>query len=366
MTFTFDRDAMLKEVAVAQEIIANKNPLSILSNVLLIAENNTLTIKATETRTSFQTKLPVEVQEEGTTTVFCDKFIGILTSLPQGEIEFKQDDITASIKPKAKNVDFHLKSIGSDKFPDISFDEAHEFFEIPAADLKEMIAHTVLSVSDDESRPFLNGVYFDQQDDKFILVSTDGRRLSYAEKTLSGGRAFPHVIVPPKILNILLKRAPNEGVIKVAIEDKDIFFEFGSYQMSSMLIEGQFPKYQRVIPENQSFFFEVNKAELQDALKRVGVFVDQKVRRTYFQVSPGALTISSQENEVGSSREQIPCEYAGEDATIAMSYVYVDDPLKTMNAERVRFEFTETMKAITIKPEPAKDYFHIVMPMQTE
>jgi DNA polymerase-3 subunit beta len=368
MTFTFDRDALLKEIAVAQEIIANKNPLSILSNVLLIAENNALTIKATETRTNFQTKLPVEVKEEGSTTVFCDKFIGILNSLPQGEIEFAQDDITVTIKPASRSVKFQLKSIASDKYPDFSFEEARNFFEIPSADLKEMISHTIFSVSDDETRYFMNGVFFDQRDSKLILVATDGRRLSYAEKPFpQEGVEIPHVIVPPKILNIILKRAPNEGVIKLAVEERGIFFEFGNYKMSSMLIDGQFPNYQRVIPENQTFSFEVDKNELQEALKRVGIFTEQKARRIFFEVSQDSLAVSAQENEMGSAREQIPCVYSGEeDTTIALSYTYVDDPLKAIASEKVRFEFTEKMKAITMKPEPAKDFFHIIMPMQTE
>jgi DNA polymerase-3 subunit beta len=367
MIFTFDRDALLKEISIAQEIIANKNALSILSNVFLQAENNTLIIKATETRTNFQTKLPVDVQEEGMTTVFCDKFISILSSLPQGEIEFRQEDITVTIKPKLKDAEFQLKSIASEKFPVFSFDSKHTFFEIPSAELKEMIAHTIFSISDDETRFFMNGVYFDQKEENFILVATDGRRLSYIEKPLYHEAVESlHVIVPPKILNIIMKRAPTEGSIKVAIEERTIFFEFGNYKFSSMLIEGQFPNYSRVIPEKQEKYFEVNKSDLQDALKRVGILVEQKSRRIYFELAPGVLTITAQETEIGNAREQIPCEYAGESISIALNYVYLDEPLRVINAERIRFEFTERMKAITMRPEPATDYFHIIMPMQTE
>ena len=113
MKFTFDRDAMIKEIAVTQEIISNKSPSSILSNILLIAENNTLTIKASDSSVNFITKLPVDIQEEGTTTVISDKFMSILSASPSGEIEFDQKDIIITIRPKAKKIKFQLKSMSS-------------------------------------------------------------------------------------------------------------------------------------------------------------------------------------------------------------------------------------------------------------
>jgi DNA polymerase-3 subunit beta len=365
MKFTFDRDALLKEVSIAQEIIASKKALSILSNVLLIAENNTLTVKATETRTQFQTKIPVDVQEEGSTTVFCDKFISILSSLPQGEVDFSLDDINVTIKTgKTK---FKLKSITSEEFPLFSLDEKHNFFEIPAAVLKQMINQTIHSVSDDETRYFMNGVYVDQAEDKLIFVATDGRRLSYIEQAVYNETTeIPHIIIPPKILNILYKKLSNEGTVKIAIEEKTIFFEFGNYQFSSNLIEGPFPNYRRVIPETQEKFFEVDKEELQNALKRVGVFVEQKSRRVYFEIAPGELTISAQETEIGNVSDLIPCMYDGENAKFAFNYAYIDEPLKTMETKRVRFEFTELMKAFTVRAEPATGCFHIIMPMPIE
>ncbi|GMO53108.1 MAG: DNA polymerase III subunit beta [Treponemataceae bacterium] len=366
MVFTFDRDAMLKEMAIAQEIIANKNALTILSNVLFTAGQNELIIQATDTRTSFQTKIPVDVQEEGVTTVFCDKFTGILSSLPPGEIGFKTDDSGVTVTPLSKKAKFQLRSNAPDKYPEISFDAKNEFFEISAADFKAMVSQTIFSVSDDQTRYFMNGVYFDQKDDKFILVATDGRRLSYCEKQYAAASEIPHVIVPQKILNIILKRASNEGVIKIAIDEKMIFFEFGNYQFSSILIEGQFPNYLRVIPEKQEHYFEVSKIELQEAIKRGGTFVENKLPRILFDVSPGTLTISSREDEKGNAQEQIPCEYEGEEVSLAFNNIYIDEPLKVMESERVRFEFTELMKAVTVRPEPAKDYFHIIMPMQSD
>ena len=152
MKFTFDRDAMIKEISIAQEIITNKSPVSILSNILIIAENNSLTIKATDSVVKFSTVIPVDIQEEGRTTIFCDKFMSILSSLPSGDIEFVQEDIGVTIKPTAKRVKFQLKSQASDKFPESGTSDNVPFFEIPSKDFKEMIRETIFAVSDDKNR----------------------------------------------------------------------------------------------------------------------------------------------------------------------------------------------------------------------
>ena len=373
MKFTFDKDAMIREIAIAQEIISTKNAGSILSNVLLVAQNNTLSIKATDIKVNFETKIPVQIEEEGSTTVYCDKFMGILTSLPQGEIEFNQttegDDqaIAVVIKPVAKKIKFQIKSMSQEKFPDFDSAENVPYFDVPSKDIKEMISQTSFAVSEDETRYFMNGVFFEKKGESLNLVATDGRRLSFASKSLLGGVSdFPAAIVHPKVLNIILKHAPEEGNLSIAIVDKMIFFKFANYKFGSVLLEGQFPNYQRVIPEKQTSSFQVTKSDLVDALKRVALMVDKKAGRIYFNIEAGSLKITSQQSDMGSADEEIPCEYAGNSCVIALNYRYVEEPLRGIETDRITFEFTEAMKAVTMRPEPAADYFHIIMPMQTE
>lgn len=367
MKFSFDRDSLLKEISIAQEIIATKNAISILSNVLLEAQNGTLTVKATDIKVNFETHIPVDIQEAGSTTVFCDKFMSIISSLPPGEIEFEQNDIKINIKSIAKKAKFQLKSIASDKFPEFTSPTNLSFFEVPVKEFKEMINQTVFSVSDDETRYFMNGVFLEKKDDQLQLVATDGRRLAYISKSF--GIMIPDfkgVIIPPKILTIINRRASDEGLLSIAVGEKNIFFRFANYEFSSVLIEGQFPNYNRVIPASQSFSFQVETKDLLEALKRVALLVEQKSRRIFVTVSSGTLTISSQETEIGTAKEEIPCMYEGDELTIALNYLYLEEPIKVIGSDRVKVEFTEAMKAVTLRSEPAKDFFHIVMPMQME
>src|SRR5574344_429359 len=166
MKFSFDRDALLKEISIAQEIIATKNAISILSNVLLEASAGTLTIKATDIKVNYETRIPVDVHQEGSTTVFCDKFMSIISSLPQGEIEFEQNDIKITIRPITRKARFQLKSIASDQYPEFTAPTNLSFFDIPVKEFKEMIYQTVFSVSADETRYFMNGVFMEKIENK--------------------------------------------------------------------------------------------------------------------------------------------------------------------------------------------------------
>jgi DNA polymerase-3 subunit beta len=367
MKFTCEKNVILKEIAIAQEIISSKNAISILSNIYLEAENDSLIIKATDAKINFETKVPVTVLEEGGATVFGDKFFGILNSIPDGELEFDQSDARIIIKPFLKKMKFQLKSAALDKFPEFSAPGNTDFFELPIKDFKDMILQTVFAVSDDETRYFMNGVFFEKRDDKLVMVATDGRRLAYIEKEVGAGiKDFSGVIVPPKILAIITKRAGDEGLVAISITDRIIFIRFGSYQLSSVLIEGQFPNYQRVIPENQRFSFSVDRFEMLDALRRVSLLVEQKSRRVYLKVSSGKISISSEESDIGSAEEEIPCKYDGEEVSIALNYRYIEEPLKVMDEDELCFYFTEPGKVITLKSLPEKEYFHILMPMQLD
>ena len=165
MKFSCDRDMIMKEFQIAQEIISSRNALSILSYVLLKVEQGSLQIRATDLKVSFETKVPVDSSEAGSTTVFCDKILSILRTLPPGEVLFElHDHERFIIKPVFKtNIDFQLKNMSADKFPEIQWADPDSFFSVPQRDLIEMISQTVFAVSDDETRYFMNGVYMEKK-----------------------------------------------------------------------------------------------------------------------------------------------------------------------------------------------------------
>jgi len=366
MKFICNKDVLIKEISIAQEIISSKNAILILSNIYLEASNNKLIIKAKDMKVNFCTEVPVNVIEEGSTTVYGDKFFGIISSFPYDEIEFYQKDNVALIKPTtSKKPEYKLKSMASDKFPELPV-STEPFFEIPIKDFREMIQQSVFAVSDDESRYYINGVFLEKSEEKIVMVATDGRRLAFVGKNADKKiNDFSGIIIPPKILTTIFKRSGDEGLINISISDKMIFINFASYKFSSVLIEGMFPNYKKVIPETQEFYLSIKRDELLNALRRVSLMVEKKSHRIYLGISSGRMAVYSEESELGTVEDEIPCKYDGEDITIALNYRYLEEPCKVMTEEEIKIRFSSTTKAITIEPVPEKDFFHIVMPMQS-
>lgn len=366
MKFTCERESILREIANAYEIISARNSLSILSNVLLMASEQTLTIRATDLKVNYESSVAVEVTKPGSITVFCDKLHGILRSLPDSEIEFEQhDDMVLRISPVFKNIRFQLKGISADKYPPFQGAVTDGAFPVPKKDLVEMISHTIFAVSDDETRYFMNGVYLEKQDERITMVATDGRRLAYASKIMDSGVAdFKGVIIPPKVLNIVRRQAPREGEFMVSVSEREFHVRYDSQQLASNLIDAQFPNYQRVIPDRQEYRLVIERSAFEEGLRRVSLLVEQKSRRIYLESQPDNLVIRSSEGDIGAAREEIGCEYQGPELVLAFNYEYLLEPLREMTTDQVVLEFTDTGKALSLKPDPEGDYFHIVMPMQ--
>ena len=368
MRFICDKSVIVKEISIAQEIISSRNALSILSNVLLEAENDALIIKATDLKVGFETRIPAVVEVSGSTTVFCDKFLGILRSLPDGEITFEQNESERlSIKPIDKKIVFELNCISSEKFPELQNIGDENYFEISQSIFNNMISQTIFSISVDEARYFMNGVYMEKNESSLLMVATDGRRLSYiGVNPETDIQDFNGIIIPPKILNLIKKLSSGEGNLSLAVTDKTIFVKFDNQKISSTLIEGQFPNFNRVIPESQDFNVIVAKSAMSEALKRVSLLAEQKSKRIYLSFSDGNLNLKSEESEIGMADEDIPCDYTGDEVRLAVNYVYLMDPLKVIKEDNLLLQFTESNRAVTMKCEPEGDYFHIIMPMQMD
>lgn len=374
MKFLFNKDTMVKTISIAQEVVSTRSTSSVLSNILIALEGEKAFIRATDTKINYEAQISVQIFERGSVTIYCDKFMGILNSLPFGEIEFFEECIESDssaniiIRPVEKKIRFQMKTISYKKFPEFYFSKDIPYFEISSKSFKEMIEQTSFAVSMEETRYFLNGVFFEKNGDDLNLVATDGRRLSFISKPiLKEVKDFSPAIVHPKILNIILKHAPDEGSILVAIVEKKIFFKFANYEFSATLLDGQFPNYNRVIPKNQTFSFCIKKTELDSALnKHISLMLDRKISRIYFNILENCLKITSLQADIGSVDEEIACKLSGEPCTIAFNFNYIEEPLRVIKSEMVVFEFTGEMKAVTMRPEPGQNYFHIIMPMQKE
>ena len=365
MRFSCDKNVILKEISVAQEIIAARNALSILSNVLLQTDGDSLTIRATDLKVSFETRIPVSTDTPGAATVFCDKLLGVLRTFPDGNVQFVQENDEPLLITNGSTININLHSISADKFPEIAVTRESDYFPLPQKDFMNMVSQTIFAVSDDETRYFMNGVYMLKSEDRLAMVATDGRRLSYIynipEHQLS---EFEGISIPPKVLNLILKLGSGEGEIRLAVADKTLFAVFDNQKITSTLIEGPFPNYSRVIPENQEYEIQVKRRELMDGLKRVSLLAEQKSKKIHLSVEGTKLTLRSEESDIGVAEESMECRFEGPPSTFGLNHLYLSEPLKAIEEDEICLKFTEVGRAITMVSVPEAAYFHILMPMQ--
>lgn len=358
MKFTINKSVLLREITIAQEIIQAKNALSIISNVLLQVEDGKLYIKATDLKTNYQTSVSCQMIEPGTSAVFCDKLLNVVRNMPESEIEFTKKDNLLSIKPINQNIDIKLRCIDHSNYPEIP-NSSNDFFNISQHDFANLVNNTMFAVSDDETRYFLNGVYFCNEG----MVATDGRRLSFAGTT----SPIPNgVIIPTKVLSLVRKLMFGEGNLQISIDNKMIYFKMDNMVVSSTLIDGQFPQYGRITGENPSNKAICLRGQLQSAIKRVSLLAEGKSKRIFITISDGKIELSSEESEIGTAKEDIPCSYSGLSTTIAMNYSYLVDPLKAIETDEVQFCFSDSSRPVMIYSEPRGNALHMIQPMQVD
>lgn len=364
MKFQCDKSLLLKELTIAQEIVSNRSTISILSNILINVDNGKLVLRATDTKTAYESVIPVSMDQPGSITVNSEKFIGALKNLPDGLVYFDhQSDGRFQIKSEKRNINYQLRTMGSENYPWIQWETDGTNFNIGQSELLEMINQTIFSVSDDDSRFLMTGVLFDYQDNVFKLVATDGRRLSLARHEMPIPNSFS-VIVPVKPLNMIRKLASGQGLIEVTICEKSIVFILDNQKIYSNYIDGQFPNYQRVIPDNQTYSVKINRDDFLDAIRRVSLMADQKSKRILMTFTDSTASISSEEGELGMAKEEIPIQFEGPQSVIAMNFQYLQDPLRVFPDPEVYFLFSDTKRAVTLRSSLEKNFFHIIMPMQ--
>ncbi|MBO6049514.1 MAG: DNA polymerase III subunit beta [Spirochaetales bacterium] len=364
MKFVCNKNNILKELSNALDFTSQRNTLAVYANVCLLLEGNNLTIKATDQKMSYVSEMTVDGLEDGSTTVVCDKFLNIIKNLPDSNIVFEDSDDKIRINPEGTSIEFKLRTIEASAFPSLVFGDESGYFRVSQKDFTDMIGQVIFAVSDDESKYAMNGALLEKDGNGLVMVGTDGRRLSYINRQIGSEIPdFPKATIPSRFLNLIKKLSVGEGDFEINVGSNTISLRFGSCTISSSLIKNDFPAYKRVIPESQSKVCIVNINTLSDALKRVSLLVENKFKKIILEFNENKLTVYCDESEVGAGREEIECKYEGDSQRCAMNYTYLLSPLKVMDGEEARIEFSEPGRPFTVKSEPERDYLHVIMPM---
>lgn len=370
MRFIFDNKEMMSKLMFAKEVVASKNAMSILSNILMVLNNGVLEIRCVDQATAMMTTIEVDSQEDGRAVVYLDKMISIVSSLPSGLVEFIAEQGQILFRPmNSKKVSFKLKCLSDNQYPLIpSLDVTDlNWQSLPAKDLKRLLSCTINSVSTDDTRYFLCGVFLEEIECKLNAVGTDGNMLSMCTAELTSPLNFnnDNIIVPTKALSIVIKKFSDDGQIDIALNENNIYFRKDGVTLTTVLRDGKYPNYKRVIPENQQNYMDIPRDELLETLARVGQMADSKFKKCVFTISESTLKVDTTSSELGNATEEIDVKANGKPMQIHFNIDKLLLALKSCDAETVRFEYTDSLKPITISEQPYGNRFHVVMPLRS-
>jgi DNA polymerase-3 subunit beta len=369
MEFSVKKFDLLRELELTQGVVERKTTIPILSNLLVEAKGNGLSITATDLELSIRTSCEARVKKEGAGTIPAKKLYDIVRLLPEAEIRFRLlENHWVHVTCERKN--YKLVGMSKENFPALpSFPDAT--VKIPAALLASLIAKTTFAISAEESRYTLNGALLVLKPASITMVATDGHRLAMVETEhkFEGFSQETRVLVPKKAMTEIQRLAAESGdeaSLEFGQDESHLFFRFGSRLLTSRKLTGQFPNYEAVLPREVNKNLVLERGELQDALRRVSQLADLRTHAVRFVLAKEGVEISASSPEYGEAKEAIDKQFEGDPITIGFNAQYLLDFLAAAPDGPISFEMKDDQSASQLKPlaDESSRYRYIVMPMR--
>jgi len=370
MKLTIERSALLRALGHVQNVVERRNTIPILSNVQLVADEAGLSLTATDLDLAIVETVPAEVQTPGGTTAPAHILHDIVRKLPDGaqvELDYGADD--GRLVVRAARSKFTLSCLPREDFPVMADGDLPHQFVLPAPDLSRLIEKTRFAISTEETRYYLNGIYLHAPEEAPVLrgVATDGHRLAHIEIPLPQGAAgMPGVIMPRKAaLEVHKLIEDGESVVEIALSDSKIRFALGDIVLTSKLIDGTFPDYQRVIPSGNDKLMEVDCKSFAAAVDRVATISSEKSRAVKLAVNGSAVTLSANSPDQGSGIDEVPVNYSGDELLeIGFNAKYLLDIAGQIDGENACFDLSDGASPTIIRDAADQGALYVLMPMR--
>ena len=355
-----------KALHVVASVVPSKSTLPILETVLMNATSDgKLTFTATDLDISVKTEKSATVTQEGSVAVSARRLFEVVRELPDQEISLTGTENHLSLKCSRG----HYRFVGAPivDFPDLPDIPQEKQISLETDSLEKMIKRTLYSVSTDETRPELTGVYIEIGESNMRMVATNGHRLSRSG-VVGTFKQSRQMLLPPKALNQLLRQIPNyDGKIEVNGNKSYVRFRVGQTELYSRLLEGPFPDYERVIPKSSSFSAIINRADFISSLRRILVLSDSQTRQVKMVFEPNRLQVLAEYQGAGEAAEEMPIEYDGDEMMIGFNGGYLLEMMKTFDVDTVEMKFESAVSAGVFHPvdgAPEEEMLCLIMPLR--
>lgn len=370
MKITLNSYLLKESLSRVQALVDRKNSRPLLTNYFFEAKDNLLVLIGTDLEVSG--RATIQCQTEGRVQ-FCingKSITDIIRELPEGEVIFEINESENLLKLSSHNINYSLLIINSDDYPEINFEHSEEKISISSKIIKKIIEKTSYAISTDETRIFLNGIFFKQTEGKLRTVAIDGHRLALLDNdidTSSIQKLNEGIIIPRKGIYELKKMSdlnPDKD-IEMSLDDSFIYFSYNNeFVLSIRLIAREYPKYKSVIPEKTAFNLTFDKDKVLQAVKRIKLLSNEKTNGIKLHFKKDYLCIEANDPSLGEAKEELPIKYEGSDISIGFNAKYLIDSLNIFDDNEVIFEFNNELSPLVIKSKNLPEYLGIIMPLK--
>ncbi|MCE0506224.1 DNA polymerase III subunit beta [Roseivivax sp. GX 12232] len=371
MKFSMERATLLKAVSRAQSVVERRNTIPILANVLIEAEGETVQFRATDLDIEVVDKDLAQVERAGATTVSAVTLHEIVRKLPDGAlVTVTEDGAAGRLTVEAGRSNFSLATLPKEDFPVMATSEYSANFSAKAQVLRRLFDKSKFAISTEETRYYLNGVYMHVAEGpegrQLRCVATDGHRLARIDSELpSGAEEMPGVIVPRKTVGELRKLLDEDDMdIAVSVSETKVRFATPEITLTSKVIDGTFPDYTRVIPQNNTRRLEVDAAEFARAVDRVSTVSSERSRAVKLQLDEDRLILSVNAPDSGAAEEELAVAYGDERLEIGFNAKYLLEIASQVDRENAVFMFNSSGDPTLMREGSDDSAVYVVMPMR--
>ncbi len=359
------KNALFKTLSVVDK----RNPRPILTYCKFLAEDEKVTIEATDLEVSEKISIPSEIQESGSFCVNPKNLFDVIKEMPNKNILMSYDLNSNLLRITCDQIDISLLTTSIEEYPQLIFSDSNEF-KIEADELLRLINKTSFAMSHDETRIFLNGIYFQETDGNLRAVATNGYTLSLLETqnfTSSSEVLKEGVIIPKKGINELKKLCEqNSGKeLNLFLDESFLFASIDNVEFISVrLIARDYPPYQNFIPAKTTYSMTVSRDNLITSIRRVKVLANEKSNAVKLSLGSEALTISANHPTLGEAVEKIEVDYNGKAMDIGFNARYLLESLNVFDSDEVSFHFNNELSAFVLKSHSDQDFLGMIMPLK--
>ena len=363
MKFTAAREALLKPLQAVIGVVERRQTMPILSNVLMIARDGQLSVTATDLEVELVAQADVDTESGGEITVSGRKLLDICRALPEGA-EINVSVSGEKLGVRAGRSKFSLATLPAAEFPVVEDIKAGQSLSVSQETLGRLIEKTHFSMAQQDVRYYLNGMLLETSEGHLRAVATDGHRLALSQAELDSKVDQQQVIVPRKGVLELQRLMTGDGELNIEFGANHIRIQLDGIRFTSKLIDGRFPEYERVIPQESSNELKADRGAFKSALQRTAILSNEKYRGIRLVIRDSGVILQAHNPEQEEAEEELEVEYNGEDIEIGFNVNYLLDALGAVDSDEVTLSVQDSNSSCLIRQPGKDDCTFVVMPMR--